>query len=648
MILPGILLSVVLLALLLIASNHLIQTRRTIMQRIGSWVVIVIVLVVGSLLVLRYWTVRAISCAPSCIGENLLGRDLQGATLRHSNFMEANLRGANLSNADLYDANFLGANLASVNLQNANMKGAQLVGATLTKADLRGVQLGDTDLRGADLSQSDLTQADLTKVHLAGVVFTGAKLVEANLRGKNLAGVNFVNADLTGADLTGSDLSGSRLSGANLSGAQLTGANLAGSWLNLSNMTGVNLTEANLAGANLIGANLASANLSGSRLVDADLIGAHVNGANVRAADLTGVRLLADELAPIDLLTDPILQQLNELQLGQVIADVDLSGVSFNRETKWPLGHTSLLAKMLGQRFFDYSLNTANNESATVETTMTMVGSAALMSLTQAVYSLFIQTGRTQRILVDSIDPDIAFTLICTTENTDIVMAHRPASAEESALCKQNGHELVEFTVGLQAFVIVVNPQNQFLNDVTVAELNTIALAERWSDVNLDWPRADIGRYVPDSSSVSFRFWGERLFGENITAVGEAPHTTPSGNAAQLVQGIVNDPYALGVLDYAFYKQNAGGLKLVSINKVLPTIQTVGDGSYILAQPLYLYVDKLRLQRVLPLNNFLTFYIEQAELVAPQVGLFPAPAAMKEEAKRKLLIPKTQYGAKKP
>lgn len=640
MIFPILVIGFIFLAVPILASNYVTETRKTIRRRIILWLVLLVIVAVGIFLIVRYRSVRAVRCAPSCIGEYLIGRDLEGANLRYSDFTEANLQGANLSNADLYGANFTGANVSGVNLQDANLKGAHFVGALLINADLRGAQFGDTDLRGANLSETDLTQVDLTQVHLDGVTFIGAKLVEAHLQGKNLAGVSFVNADLTGADLSGADLSGSHLSNANLSGARLTGANLAGSWLNLSNLTGVDLTNARLVGANLIGANLASANLSGSRLADASLIGAHVNGANVRAADLSGVRLLANELTPIDLLTDPVLQQLNELQQLQVIADADLAGVSFDRNTTWPIGNTSFLAEILGQRFFDYTIPAAASTTltTTAPTTIRIAGSSALMPLTQAIFGLFMQTEYTTTLLIDNIDVDTAFTQFCTTNTVDIVMSHRAPLAEESARCATNRRMPTDLTIGIQAFVVVVNPQNYFLNDVTLEALNQIAVAERWSDINLDWPREDILRYVPDRSSVSFDFWAEHVFAENIANVALAPQTTLMANSAQLVQGVVSQPFALGVLDFAYYQQNATALKLISINGVMPTAQTVGDGTYLLAQPLFLYVDGSRIPEQKPLRDFLRFYLDHVNRVAGQTGLFPVPTAQLEQSKRKLVV----------
>lgn len=646
MILPIIGAGAVLVLLTLIANDFAVN-RRTIRRYIGLRLVVLVIVLLILLLLVRYWIVYGIRCVPDCVGESLIGLDLHGANMRNSDFAEANLRGANLSEADLYNADFSGANLDGVNLQNANLKGARFVGASLIRADLRGAELGDTDLRGADLSQTNFTQTDLTQVYLHGVKFDGAKLVEADLRNKNLAGVILTAADLTGANLSNADLSGSRLSRANLSGARLRNTNLSGSWLNLTNLTGADLIGSNLAGASLIGANLASVDLSSSRLVGATLIGARLNGANLHAADLSGIRLLANELLPVDLLTDPDLRELNELQLFQTIADADLAGVRFNHETKWPLGNSSTLANLIGQQYTVQETLNATNGISSTRTSIAVVGSSTLMALSQAIVSAYTNAGYTQTVFLDRLDVEAAFTDLCQSDKVDIVMSHRLISPDETSLCRANRRKPLAFMVGLQALVIAVNPQNAFLTNVTLADLNALALANRWSDVNLDWPREPITRYVPDVESVNFQFWAERIFGANFGAVEATPRTIPTASEAQLIQGVVSDPYAIGIIDYAFYQQNASALKLVSLEGIVPNAETVSSGVYTLTQPLYLYADSNHLGNTPQLREFLIFYLDQAPVMIGSIGLFPPSAEMIEKTKRDLnqvrLLPRANY-----
>lgn len=277
----------------------------------------------------------SLPCAPNCMGMNLAGRYLENAELAGVNFVEANLRGANLAGADLQDADFSGAILTDVNLEKANLRGAKLLGVNFTRANLGGVILDETDMSGSDLIDTNLTKVDLTKTKLRGVFFSNSKLVGANLSKTNLAGVTLIGANLNGANLNGVNLAGALLSQADLSGAQLQNSELSGAWLNLTNLIGADLSQANLDGASLIGANLASANLFESNLVGSILVGADFNGANLRSANLSGAQFKKDTLRQ-SALNDPILAQLNAIQLEVVLQDTQASGIYVNQKTILP------------------------------------------------------------------------------------------------------------------------------------------------------------------------------------------------------------------------------------------------------------------------------------------------------------------------
>ncbi len=625
------------LALLLLLSRRLGHTRTTIVRQ-SMLRMLVIILLLGTLLFwVRYWIVYAISCTPDCIGANLVGWDLEGAVLRNGDFVEANLRGATLNTADLYNADFSGANLGSVNLQNANLRNTRLIGAVLNRTDFRGAEFGDTDLRGAELNEADLTRVDLTRVHLDGVTFDKAKLVEANLKGKNLAGLSMIQADLTGADLSGADLSGSRLSGANLSGARLAGSNLAGAWLNLADLTGADLRNTNLAGANLLGANLASANLSNSQLIGANLIGAHMNGTNLLGADLTATRLLASELYPVDFVTDPLLQALNQLQQFSVVTDADLAGVRFNSQTKWPVGRTSILTEMIGSKFLESTLPiTSTQQIGDEKPAISIVSNTTALPLTEGIYRQFYKEESASMVLLDSMASNVAFTTFCSGDTLQMITSNQPFPEDEQVGCMLHERDLITFTVAIQALVVVVNPTNDFLDGLTLDELTALTTANRWSDINLSWPRMPVQRFVPDVETVTFRFWVEKLYhGDVAAAKNVLGNFIPATNAAILVQGVNSDPYAIGVLDYAIYMQSTSGLKLLTVDGQTPNQENVSSGRYQLTQPLYLYADANQIRQRPELQNFLDYYFGHVDQLVEQVGLFSVePKLLKDASER--------------
>lgn len=315
--------------MLLAANVSTVQTRLFFLVLLGVGTVI------AAFVGLRYAIVRPITCTPICIGENLLGRDLHGLNLMRTNFVEANLQGADLSEANLRQVDLSGAILVNANLRNADLSEAQLIGTNLTGADLGGSSLNNANLTGAILNQADLTAVDLTEVALKGASFGEAKLTNARLRRANLNGIQFAKANLSGAILDEASLSGANLSKADLSGASLRAVDLTGAWLNLANLTGADLTGADLSGSRLIGAQLTSANLTDSRLQGAVVIAATLNGANLRGSDLRNLRGLAIQLTADDLLLDPVLAELNELQRSDLRQNVAMQGVAYDALTQW-------------------------------------------------------------------------------------------------------------------------------------------------------------------------------------------------------------------------------------------------------------------------------------------------------------------------
>jgi len=297
-----------------------------------------------SLVTVRFFITRSITCAPACVGVNLQARDLHGIMLQKSQLIEAQLQSTDLSGANLREVDLSGANLTGANLRDADLTDARLIGADLSLARLEGSILAGADLSGANLTEADLTGVDLRETLVSGAEFVKAKLTNVQLQGVNLAGLNFSDAALAGANLTGASLAGASLSRADLSGAILVQTDLTGAWLNLTNLVGADLTNADLAGSSMLGAQLASANFQNSNLVGAVLIGARLDGASLRGANLQDARYLQSQLVTRTLQLDPILQELNTLQRESVIQDVNLSGAVFDAQTIWPTGAESQVA----------------------------------------------------------------------------------------------------------------------------------------------------------------------------------------------------------------------------------------------------------------------------------------------------------------
>jgi phosphate transport system substrate-binding protein len=223
-----------------------------------------------------------------------------------------------------------------------------------------------------------------------------------------------------------------------------------------------------------------------------------------------------------------------------------------------------------------------------------------------------------------------------TIGETDISDASRPIKPLEAQQAEANGIEYLELQVALDGISVVVNPQNDFVDYLTVEELKRIwepsSTVDSWDDVRPEWPSRRLNLYGPGTDSGTFDYFTEAIMGQ---ARASRSDYTASEDDNVLVQGIAGDRNALGYFGYAYYAENADKLKLVAIDSgngpVLPTEATIQSGEYSpLSRPLFIYVNKKSLERP-EVKAFLEFYMENAAQLVREVGYLPLKAEIYQQ-----------------
>ena len=226
-------------------------------------------------------------------------------------------------------------------------------------------------------------------------------------------------------------------------------------------------------------------------------------------------------------------------------------------------------------------------------------------------------------------------------KETDINDASRPIKDAEAADAATNGVEYVEFTVAYDGLSVLVNIENDFVDSLTMEELNMIWKADStvmtWQDVRPEWPDETIKLYGAGTDSGTFDYFTEEVNGETGAI---RTDFTPSEDDNVLVQGIAGDKYALGFFGYAYYIENTDKLKAVKIDNgsgpVEPTFDTIKDGSYApLSRPLFLYVTKKALAEE-HVRAFITYYLTEGAALITEVGYVPLEDARYAEELAKL------------
>ena len=220
-----------------------------------------------------------------------------------------------------------------------------------------------------------------------------------------------------------------------------------------------------------------------------------------------------------------------------------------------------------------------------------------------------------------------------TVGETDISNASRPIKEKESTAAAENGVQYMQLKVGTDGLSVLVNPQNDWAECLTVDELKKIwepgSTISNWNEVRPDFPDRPLRLYGGDTDSGTFDYFTEEIMGETGLS---RPDYTASADDNVLVQGISGDRNALGYFGYAYYIENEDKLKPVAVDNgegcVAPTAATIEDGSYTpLSRPLFIYVSTKSLERP-EVNAFVEFYLENARELVTEVGYVPlAPDA---------------------
>lgn len=260
-------------------------------------------------------------------------------------------------------------------------------------------------------------------------------------------------------------------------------------------------------------------------------------------------------------------------------------------------------------------------------------GSSTVYPLTERMAERYEREGFAGQITVDSIGTGGGFERFCVAGETDIANASRAINEQEVAGCEAIGRTPLEFRVGTDALVVVVNLANEFVSNLTMEQLALAFSAETWDEVDPSFPNVPISRYSPGTDSGTFDYLVEEVFDRNSGPLLSAPNTQFSEDDNVLVQGVVGDPFAIGYFGYAYYLENDDVLKIIDVEGIEPTVESAEDGSYPLARPLYIYSDSGIMQAKPQVADFINFYLTYVNEEIVDVGYFPASEAMLDSAR---------------
>lgn len=260
-------------------------------------------------------------------------------------------------------------------------------------------------------------------------------------------------------------------------------------------------------------------------------------------------------------------------------------------------------------------------------TDITMDGSSTVYPISEAVAEEFLKVRPRVRVSVGYSGTGGGMRKF-SAGDIDICNASRAIKDSERQACADAGVEFVELKVAFDGLAVVVHPDNDWCDSLTVQQLKELwrpeSAVKAWSDLNPAWPAKKIELFGPGTDSGTFDYFTAAIVGKEGACRSDY---ALSEDDNMLVTGVQGNRHALGYFGYAYYVENQDKLKLLGVDPgdgpVKPSESTVRDGSYApLSRPLYLYVRKSALARP-EVADFARFYLDSVGALVREVGYVP-------------------------
>jgi phosphate transport system substrate-binding protein len=210
----------------------------------------------------------------------------------------------------------------------------------------------------------------------------------------------------------------------------------------------------------------------------------------------------------------------------------------------------------------------------------------------------------------------------------DISTASRPIEAVEKRACRTRGIEYVELQVAGDALTVVVHPENDWADCLTLNELKKIwepgSTVDNWRDVRSGFPDQELELFGPGADSGTFDFFTEVIVGEE--GASRSDYAT-SDDDDVTVERVARTRGGLGYFGLTYFSQNEDRLKAVEIDAgsgcVPPSVESAQTGDYAsLSRSLFIYVNRESLRKP-AVRAFSVYVVRNAQEIAEEALFVP-------------------------
>jgi len=295
-----------------------------------------------------------------------------------------------------------------------------------------------------------------------------------------------------------------------------------------------------------------------------------------------------------------------------------------------------------------------------------IVGSSTVYPFTTIVGETFAAEGNTAPV-IESTGTGGGMKLFCAgtgVDHPDFTNASRAIKSSEVEKCSANGVTPLEMLVGYDGIVFATSNEGEAL-EITPRELFQ-ALAKdvpqengdlvpnpftTWNQINPKFPNTKIEVLGPPPSSGTRDAWSELVMEAGCKTYDwvkamkkkdkkaykgichgireDGAYVEAGENDNLIIQKLTNNPNAYGIFGYSFLDQNTDVIQGSPIGGVVPTFESIADGSYPASRGLYVYAKKEHMGVIDGMTEFMELYL--SDDVAGQdgslgdAGLIPLP-----------------------
>jgi len=268
-------------------------------------------------------------------------------------------------------------------------------------------------------------------------------------------------------------------------------------------------------------------------------------------------------------------------------------------------------------------LPSAGGENNQPSQTIENKGSDTLVNLALAWAETYMQANPQVRISVTGGGSGTGIAAMING-TVDIANASRAMKSEEIEAAEANGYTPVEIIVAGDAIAVVVHPSNS-VDRLTLQQISDIYTGKitNWEQVGgEDRPIVLLSR---ESNSGTYVYFLENVIrlGDDESDLLFSPDTLLMPSSEGISSEVRLNPNAIGYdgLGYVTPDQKMLGVAIDDQNPyVLPSVETVNDGSYPISRPLYMYTAGEPSGQI---KTYLDWIMEEGQVLVLELGFVP-------------------------